>query len=292
MDIIKKNFSIKIIFIFFVCVYLGVLIGIFYLEKQNEKKIKSVDFEQLKSIVLPENGYTLPIKWNDLSKKMIEQGVIDSNKLSDIYKSRSGLSEELNKLLSSNSNEQIVINQNNSAIWLNLLWGLGLSNKNSILENGPMMKNGDASKFASTGGWTIAVGKAMDHYSKHGFVILDDKQQKLVENISKNIYRPCCGNSTYFPDCNHGMAMLGLIELMASQNINEKDIYDAALKVNSYWFPDTYLAIAKYFQDQGKSWKNVSAKEILGIRYSSISGYQEIRSKVTLPITTPAGCNI
>ena len=43
------------------------------------------------------------------------------------------------------------------------------------------------------------------------------KTTKIVEEIAGNIYRPCCGNSTAFPDCNHGMAMLGLIELMVSQ---------------------------------------------------------------------------
>lgn len=32
----------------------------------------------------------------------------------------------------------------------------------------------------------------------------------------------CCGNSTYFPDCNHGAAMLGFIELAVSQGLVER----------------------------------------------------------------------
>ena len=59
----------------------------------------------------------------------------------------------------------------------------------------------------------------MNHYSMHRFIVLTPEQQALVEKVSKGIYRPCCGNSVYFPDCNHGMAMLGLLELMASQGV-------------------------------------------------------------------------
>src|SRR3989344_7376730 len=100
---------------------------------------------------------------------------------------------------------------------------------------------GGAGNFASTGGWTLAKGDAMDHYSAHPFIMLSREHQELVERVSKGIYRPCCNNSTHFPDCNHCMAMLGLLELMASQGVSEEDMWKAALAVNSYWFPDTYL---------------------------------------------------
>lgn len=38
-----------------------------------------------------------------------------------------------------------------------------------------------------------------------------------VEEVAAAVYRPCCNNHTPFPGCNHGMAMLGLLELMAPQ---------------------------------------------------------------------------
>ena len=139
---------------------------------------------------------------------------------------------------------------------------------------------GSAGNFASTGGWTLSVGNAMDHYSRHPFMILTKEQQELVENVSKNIYRPCCGNSTYFPDCNHGMAMLGLLELMASQGVGEEEIYKVALAVNSYWFPDNYLTIAKYMESKGVDWKKVNPKEILGKDYSSSSGFAKVLQQV------------
>ena len=99
-------------------------------------------------------------------------------------------------------------------------------------------KYGGAGNFASTGGWTLAQGDVMNHYSMHSFITLTPEQQVLVEKISKEIFRPCCNNSTYFPDCNHGMAMLGLLELMASQGTSEAEMYKIAKEVNSYWFPE------------------------------------------------------
>ena len=147
---------------------------------------------------------------HDLEQKLYETGVIDRNKIDG------QLSE------------------------LNVLWAFGLANKNEILEIGPMMAaeyGGDPSRFASTGGWTLAAGTAMDHYSMHRFVTLTPEQQGRVERTSKNIYRPCCKNPAYFPDCNHGMAMLGALEIMASQGASEKEMYRIAKELNRQWFP-------------------------------------------------------
>lgn len=79
------------------------------------------------------------------------------------------------------------------------------------------------------------------------------------------------------------MAMLGLLELMASQGVGEEEMYKIALKINSYWFPDTYLTIAKYFQNRGVAWKDVKPQEILGQNYSSATGYQKILAAVEPP---------
>lgn len=232
--------------------------------------------------IIPSLGVELPVKWGNLGKQLVETGVIDDRKFEEIYTGRGGLSEEDKNLLYGKDNGNLVINSQNAGLVLNLLWAFGLGNKNPILENGQMTdeKYGGADRFASTGGWTIARGDTMDHYSKYQFVVLSDEQQKIVEEVSKNIFRPCCGNSTYFPDCNHGMAMLGLLELMASQNIGKDEIYKIALTVNSYWFPDTYLTIAKYFKNKNVSWDKIDAKEVLGADFSSAFGYQNILSQV------------
>ena len=236
----------------------------------------------LEKEVLSPDGVVLPIAWGDLGKQMIDSGVIDQEKFEDLYTQRGGLNEEEKELLYGSNKKEIKINNENSGFLLNLFWAFGLANKNIILEEGPMKdpQYGGADRFASTGGWSLAKGDIMDHYSNYGFITLTYIQQKRIEEVAKNIYRPCCGNSTYFPDCNHGMAMLGLLELMASQGVGEKEMYEIALKVNSYWFPDTYIIIAKYFDELGISWDKVDPKEVLGINYSSALGYQKVLEKV------------
>ena len=258
--------------------------------------LSKIDSERnLENSVLPKEGVVLPVVWGDLGKQMIDQGVIDREKFESLYKNRGGMTAEESQLLYGNSDEKLMMNAENSGFLLNLFWGLGLGNKNDILENGPMSdpRYGGAGRFASTGGWVVASGDVMEHYSKHSLVTLTAEQQKIVERISKGIYRPCCGNSTYFPDCNHGMAMLGLLELMAAQGVSEEDMYKVAFRVNSYWFPDTYLTIAKYFENKGIKWNEVDPKVALGADFSSASGYQRVlRETEPIQLNSGGGCGL
>lgn len=246
--------------------------------KKSDVKIEK-DYSEK---IIPKEGIVLPARWGDLGVRMTSAGVIDKIKFEEMYAKRGGLNNEEKKLLEGLDNGNLKITRENSGFVLNLLWALGLGNKNEILESGPMSdkKYGGPGNFASTGGWTLAQGSSMNHYSKHRFIVLTPEQQALVEKVSKGIFRPCCGNSTHFPDCNHGMAMLGLLELMASQGVSEDEMYKTALAVNSYWFPDTYITIAKYLNSQGKDWSGAVPKEILGFDYSSGAGFQKVRSKV------------
>mgnify|MGYP001607166703 FL=1 len=84
------------------------------------------------------------------------------------------------------------------------------------------------------------------------------------------------------------MAMLGLLELLAAQGLSEEEMYKTALAVNAYWFPDTYLTLAKYFGKRGVAWSQVDPKEVLGSAYSSASGYQGILKEVE-PVSLPSG---
>ncbi|MBI2609552.1 hypothetical protein HYW53_00040 [Candidatus Giovannonibacteria bacterium] len=238
--------------------------------------------------VLPVEGILLPVILGDLGSKMASVGVIDADELKKIY--GANFSSEYQELLFGNSKSKLRITEQNSGFLLNIFWALGLGQKSTVLDAGEMNdpKYGGAGIFASTGGWTIAKGSAMDHYSRHLFFNLTPEQNALVEKVSKNIYRPCCNNSTHFPDCNHGMAMLGFLELMASQGVGEREMYKAALAVNTYWFPDNYLTIASYKKSQGVEWKDVSPEEILGFDYSSASGYSKVVSK-TKPIQRSQG---
>jgi len=245
--------------------------------------------------VMPSNGVALPVTWGDLGKRLVASGVIDEAQFKALYAGRGGIPTDMQTLLDSSSSGQLVITQQNAATLLNLLWAFGLANKNPILENGPMRdpQYGGAGRFASTGGWTLAQGDVMAHYGAHAFVTLASDEQALVERVAKNIYRPCCGNSVYFPDCNHGMAMLGLLEIMAAQGATEDQMYKAALAVNSYWFPDNYLTIAQYLKSKGIDWSAVNPKDILAANFSSAQGYQQIVAQ-TQPVQSKSsgGCGV
>lgn len=255
--------------------------------------------QTLKSIeekVLPSKGVVLPARWGDLGSQLVSAGVIDADKLKAVYEQRGAFTEEDKTLLLGKSTDNIKITKDNAGYLLNLFWALGLANRNSILETGEMVNPtyGGPQNFASTGGWTISKGNPMDHYSRHQLLNLTPQQQTLVEKVSQGIYRPCCGNSTHFPDCNHGMAMLGLLELMASQGASEQDMWKAALAVNSYWFPDNYRTIALFMKSKNIEWENVSLQTILGASYSSLAGYKKIADQVAQPKQqqSSGGCGV
>lgn len=226
--------------------------------------------------------YTLPIAWGDLGAKMVSVGVIDYEKFVSLYDPASSARNEAERLLAETDIGEVVISEANANVLLNLLWGLGLGNRNPLLASGPMAdpRYGGVGNFASTGGWTLSSGSAMNHYSMHPFVTLSPETQIIVERAARNIYRPCCDNSTLMPDCNHGMAMLGLLELMAAKGVSESEMYRAALAVNTFWFPDQYQTINAYIDSREGDTTRPDAKEILGKAYSSGSGYQKIAAMV------------
>ncbi|MFA6405162.1 MAG: hypothetical protein WCW46_00225 [Candidatus Paceibacterota bacterium] len=267
-----------------------------------QKKVQ-VQLSDAEKKVIPAGGVELPVTWGELGKQLTDVGVIDKEKFKKLYVDRQEWNAEYDKLLSGNNTGKIRVTPENSPFLLNLLWALGLAQNNPILFDkedimNPKYANGKTpgSTFASTGGWNMAVGNSMDHYGKHTFFNLTPEQQALVDKISRGVYRPCCGNSTHFPDCNHGMAMLGLLELMASQDASEQDMWKAALAINSYWFPDTYITIASYMKEKKNiEWKNVNPQEVLGVDYSSGQGFAKISAQVA-PVSGSSrggsGCGI
>lgn len=252
--------------------------------------------EQAKLIqeIVPVNGIELPARWNKVGAALVSSGVLDKTKFAEVYAERGGVPKDIAAALTG-SDDKIKITGENSGALLNVLWALGLGQKNPILTKGKMMdpRYGGAGNFASTGGWTLGQGSAMSHYAMHSFMALNADAQAKVERVAGGIYRPCCGNSTIFPDCNHGMAMLGLMELMASEGASEGDMYKAALAVNRFWFPDTYATAAKYLASQGASWQDMAPKDLLSAEFSSGQGAQAIKAK-TQPVAAPSsgGCGV
>ena len=245
--------------------------------------------------VLPEK-FDLGVSFGETVKKLVETGAIDRQKFMDLYQSRGGLPAEFQNLFDEASAEEIIVTKENNAILLNLLWPLGIANKTEFLAEGPMKE--DSGNYASTGGWTLGREDGGQLFNRFPILPLTPEQEKEVVEIAQNIYRPCCGNSTYFPDCNHGAAMLGFIELAVVQGLSRDEIYEKALLLNSQWFPQTYVELAVYFKTQkNQEWNNVNPKEVLGSPYSSGAGYQAINKTLTAEGLLPkveggGGCGV
>ncbi len=247
----------------------------------------------LKQEVIPQTGYTLSVRWNDIGKQLLVSGVIDKAKYEELYQNDLQAQQNMS-IFDTPSHERMAINEDNARFMVNTLWAFGLVNQSQALTNGVMQKNGngDVMSFASTGGWTLGAKTSSELYSSKAIVSLTPKQEELVKNIAQNIFRPCCNNSTYFPDCNHGMAALGYIELAVKQGVPENRIYKDVLALNSYWFPPTYVEQAVYNQKQGTEWGKVDAKSALSAQYSSVIGAQRVNQEVQyLPgVNLQGGC--
>ena len=238
----------------------------------RQQKELTVLYEQ----VNPKDGYALSLSYGDLGPQLLENGMISYDSFAAIYEdSGNPLSAEQIEILTNGSNEEIVINAENSHFLLNFFWAVGLANRNSILTDGPMVQNsgGQIERFASTGGWTLATKPVTELYASMDLIPLTAEQQKLVEEVAAAIYRPCCNNHTLFPDCNHGMAMLGVLELMASQGATADEMFEAAKYINAYWFPQQTLETAIYLQLNEKiDFASADARLVVGNKLSSASG--------------------
>lgn len=235
----------------------------------------------LKTQVLPQTGYTLSVRWNDIGTQLLKSGVIDQKKYEELFVNEPNIKKHM-WYLSNASKDHMVINETNSRFMVNTLWAFGLVNKSKILDEGSMKTVGEGNhmNYASTGGWNLGSKPTEELYSSTSIVKLTPEQEELVKKIAQNVYRPCCGNHTEFPDCNHGMAALGYIQIAIQQGISEKQIYKDLLALNSFWFPQNYVELAAYLQKEGTDWKKVDAQQALSREYSSAQGAQKIRQSI------------
>ena len=230
--------------------------------------------------VNPSEGYTIPATFGNIGPQMLDAGAIDLNQFIQTYQQAGKpLTDEQMTILTRGSSSQIVINQNNAYFLLNFFWAFGLTNQNLVLTEGPMMADGkeQVGNYASTGGWTIGARPPTELYASAMMVSLTEEQQNRLMEVATTVYRPCCDNPTHFPDCNHGMAMLGLLELMASQNATVKEMFEAAKYVNAFWYPQQMLEIATFFKTNEKvDFAKADSSKVVSRQYSSGSGFQAV----------------
>ena len=238
------------------------------------------EMEAMAAQINPKDGYEIPAVYGDIGPRLVEAGAIDLDQFVTLYQEMGRpLSKAQMAILTEGSSAPVVINQDNQHFLLNLFWAFGLANQNRVLTEGPMMGNGKEAvvNFASTGGWTIAARPIIELYASHTMVSLTEEQQKRLEEVAQGVYRPCCDNPTHFPDCNHGMAMLGLLELMASQGASTDQMFQAAKYVNAYWFPQQTLEVAVAFKvAKNLDFDQIDSRQVVGQSVSSSSGFQAV----------------
>lgn len=237
--------------------------------------------------VTPKLGVPTGIVFGESIQKLIAAGVIDPDKLRALDKD---LPDWVVRLLAAPSQEPFLFSEQTASYLVNLLWPLGLANRVSFNEKSPI-NTLRIQGFASTGGWTV--GRAPNGYvyfNRVDAVEMTDAQQAIVLEVAKTTFRPCCDNSTFYQDCNHGSALLGLLELAASQGATEERLYGLAVTANSFWFPDHYAKTALYFAHfHHLDWGALPPKAVLGYEYSSLSGWEKnvnerlLQANVTLP---------
>jgi hypothetical protein len=231
---------------------------------------------RLRRALVSKEGKTIPVSFQSSVTKLTQEGVIDLKKWNTLYSTRSQkVPDQIKKALSSYSQDPIRFNTVSAPFLLNILWALGISNQTKFNDRSPLQGK-SLPRYASTGGWVLGNNKdGATYFNQVANVPLNAKQERLVLEVAKNIYRPCCNNSTFFQDCNHGSAMLGLLELGASQGQEEEDLYAIALTANTYWFPETYLQMALYFEEiEGKSHNALPSRKLLSRELSSASGFK------------------
>jgi hypothetical protein len=252
------------------------------IQGQDTQASTKLDTTALYEQINPKDGYNLSVSYRDLGPQLLANGVIRYDAFAAIYQNAgSPLSAEQIEILKIGSDHEIVINAQNAYYLLNFFWAVGLANRNVILTEGPMVQNSDGKfeNFASTGGWSLATKPITDLYASLDLIPLTEEQQKLVEEVAQGVYRPCCDNPTHFPDCNHGMAMLGILELMASQGATADQMFETAKYVNAYWFPQQTLEAAVYLKtNQGIDFAEADPRLIVGRSMSSASGSKKVHA--------------
>lgn len=223
--------------------------------------------------------------WQDIGPDLVAADAVNVTRFRMLYDQRGDpLTDGEVSFLTEGSDEPIRITGENKDLFLNVLWALGITNRNPVLEDGRMGQltaQGDASGLASTGGWVLGSQPGGELLNSAEIIDLTPEQLRRVRTVTERTYRPCCDNHAAFPDCNHGAAALGMAQLLASQGASTAEIEDALKRLNTMWFPQQYRELAIYFEEvEGTAWEDVDAATVLDKEYSSASGWRSVHAEL------------
>jgi hypothetical protein len=233
-------------------------------------------YDEVASKVAPKTGYKSRIALRDSIIRLVRHGVIDFDKFVGLERDGVRMAGDLSLVLSDPSDEPIRLTRENVAVYVNLLWPIGLANR--LIGNFSSPLSGQSvGEFASTAGWTLgARDDGAEYFDRFPIVDMTPSEEALAIRVAKTTFRPCCDNSSFFQDCNHGSALYGLMQLGASQGLQELELYREALAFNSFAFEPYYVRTALFFAvERSVVWRDVDPKEIMGMEYSSGSRWRE-----------------
>ncbi|MDH5411437.1 MAG: hypothetical protein OEY16_08620 [Alphaproteobacteria bacterium] len=237
--------------------------------------IKRLPYERASAAVLPETGTRTGLVLGEVIARLAAGGAVAPEKLAAVYERRGGMPDWMARALKGEDSGEIELGAKTVPYLLNLFWPLGIANKAAFNQRHPIAEK-TLPRLAATGGWTLGIEKnGATYYNKVEAVPLTEEQDAMVERMAGVIYRPCCDNAALFPDCNHGAAMLGFLQLAAAQNLPEERIWELAKILNGFWYPNQYVSMALMFDlRDGQDWDAVPAQTVLDRKHSSISGWR------------------
>src|SRR3989344_5184870 len=100
----KKNYFVPFSMVLSSLILGGAIIYATIYNPKSGGDETALGLAELRVKVLPEEGITLPIRWNDLGKQMVDNGVIDKDQFEALYAARGGLNDEEKQLLYGTSN--------------------------------------------------------------------------------------------------------------------------------------------------------------------------------------------
>lgn len=213
-------------------------------------------------------------------RRLVRDGVLDTLRLQAALEAAGQPLTDRQRSVLAGAERAVVLRPVDSAFLLNTLWTLGLANRNPVLTRGPMAvhSGGRVGRFASTGGWRLGPEPATRVYAMRELVPLSRTQQERLESVAGRVFRPCCDNPTDFPDCNHGMAMLGLLTLLTARGTDQAGLFDAARAANEIWFPVQSSHIRAFLDSHGLA---ASAQAMVGPELASGSGHNALMVRQT-----------
>jgi hypothetical protein len=254
---------------------LGATYGLGFGTRDILRYMSRSPYERATAAVLPEDGVATGLIFGDAIARLVAGGAVVPVKMAAVYRQRGGLPDWVVNALMGQGSGEIELSQDSVPYLLNLLWPLGIANQAALNGRNPIPE-GSLLRLASTGGWNLGLEtNGANYYNQVEAVPLTAAQDAMVERMAVTIYRPCCNNSALFPDCNHGAAMLGFLELAAAQGLPEERIWKLAKVLNGFWYPTQYVPMALLFDLRDDvDWEQVSPQMVLGKSYSSISGWR------------------